>query len=279
MMNILGIDSSSRNLSVAVSRDDKLLSEVINHESSKHMVNIIKFTDRALDKAGLSIKDIDVFGVNLGPGDFTGTRIGASVIKTLSWVEKKCAYGINSLDVHAVMCAFKNKNIVSKSLLNGRPVTIAPCLDVKRSEVYFSFYGISEEENDVCHKSEKKIIAGMIIGVKKYNIKRIGDYHLASKDELIEKFSIFFENEVLKIQGKEIAHVNPAAIVCGNSYVSYKSIMLDLIRSSSSFILDKRPLCSQARYVNLCSYFNTLEKVELMNLVPVYVRDFVPFGN
>jgi len=278
MMNILGIDSSSRNLSVAVSRDDKLLSEVINHESSKHMVNIIKFADKALYKAGLSIKDIDVFGANLGPGDFTGTRIGASVIKTLSWVEKKCAYGINSLDVHAVMCAFKNKNIISKSLLNDRPVAIAPCLDVKRSEVYFSFYGISEEENDVCHKAGKKIVAGMIIGAKKYNIKRIGDYHLANKDELIEKFSIFFENEVLKIQGKEIAHVNPAAIVCGSSCVSHKSIMLDLIRSSS-FILDKRPLCSQARYVNLCSYFSALEKVEPKNLVPVYVRDFVPFGN
>jgi len=278
-MNILGIDSSSRNLSAAVSRDDKLLSEAINRESSKHMINIIKFMDKALCKAGLSIKDIDVFGVNLGPGDFTGTRIGVSVIKTLSWVEKKCAYGINSLDVHAVMGAFKNKNIIAKSLLNGRPVTIAPCLDVKRSEVYFSFYDISEEENNVCRKSEKKIIASMIIGGKKYNIKRIGDYHLANKDGLIEKFSIFFENEVLKIQSKEIAHVNPATIVCGSSCVSHRGIMLDLVRSCSSFILDKRLLCSQARYVNLCSYFSALEKVEPKNLVPVYVRDFVPFGN
>jgi len=278
-MNILGIDSSSRNLSAALSRDDKLLSEAINRESSKHMVNIIKFMDKALCKAGLSIKDIDVFGVNLGPGDFTGTRIGVSVIKTLSWVEKKCTYGINSLDVQAVMGAFKNKNIIVKSLLNGRPVTIAPCLDVKRSEVYFSFYDISEEENNVCRKSEKKIIASMIIGGKKYNIKRIGDYHLANKDGLIEKFSIFFENEVLKIQSKEIAHVNPAAIVCGSSCVSHRGIMLDLVRSCSSFILDKRPLYSQARYVNLCSYFSALEKAEPKNLVPVYVRDFVPFGN
>ena len=86
-MNILSVDSSTRKLSVAVSRNEELLSEAVDHTSMKHMVIIMGLLDRALFKAKLTLGDIDAFGVNIGPGDFTGTRVGVSVIKILSWLE------------------------------------------------------------------------------------------------------------------------------------------------------------------------------------------------
>ncbi len=101
--NILGIDSSTGRLSVAVNRNEELLSEMTDDDSMKHMVNIMGLLDGTLRRAKLTIRDIDVFGVNLGPGDFTGTRIGISVIKTLAWLERKPSFGVNSLDIFAVI--------------------------------------------------------------------------------------------------------------------------------------------------------------------------------
>ena len=279
-MNILGIDSSSKNLSVAISRNDKLLSEITDYKGSGHIVNIIAFIDKALLKANISIKDIDIFGVNLGPGDFTGTRIGVSVVKTLSWIESRNAYGINSLDVYAVMSVFENKSRILRGILSGKLVIIAPCLDVKKSEICFSFYNITAEgKNSIYFKAEKKIVTYVKIKEKKYYLERIGDYYLVHKDRLVEKFNNFFKNGVLEITNTEREYINPLIIIGGNSYINYRIVMQDLIRTNKSIILDKKSFCSQARYVNLCSYFKALKNVKSENLVPIYVREFIPFGN
>ena len=279
-MNILGIDSSSKNLSVAISRDDKLLSEAVDYKGSGHIVNIIAFIDKVLLKTNISLKDIDIFGVNLGPGDFTGTRIGVSVVKTLSWIESRSAYGINSLDVYAVMSVFENKSRIIRGLLSGRPVIIAPCLDVKKSEICFSFYNVTAEgKNSIYFKSEKKIIAAVKIKEKKYYLERIGDYYLVHKDKLVEKFNNFFKNGVLKIMNTERGYINPLIIIGGNSYINYKDIMQDLTRTGKGLILDKKSFCLHARYINLCSYLKALKNVKSESLVPIYIREFIPFGD
>ena len=115
-MNILSVESSTGRLSVAVNQNEKLLSETYDHNSMKHMVNIMGLIDMALSRAKLTIKDIDVFGADVGPGDFTGTRIGVSVVKILSWLEGKPAFGIDSLDIFALGISYRNISFITRSL-------------------------------------------------------------------------------------------------------------------------------------------------------------------
>lgn len=296
-MNILGIDSTTSKLSVAISKNDKLLSSVEDKKSSKHMVNIISFIDEALYKAKLTLKDVDVFGVNLGPGDFTGTRIGVSIIKTLSWLENKVAYGINSLDVFAIMIVSENRKSILRMILANTPVIVVPCLDVRKSEIYFSFYEIAPEKNNIDSKpvdsKNKKIIsrndyidfklegshiAKTEIKGEKYCIKRVGDYYLVGKDNFIIKFSKFYKNDILKMPHTDRKFVNPLIIIGGNAYTSYRDMMSGLTDAGKSLILDKKALYPAAKYVNLCSYFNAAANLEAKNLTPIYVREFIPFG-
>ncbi len=269
-MYILGIDSSTKKLSIAVSIGSKLLSEVGNSKESKHIVNIIKYIDKALQMAGLTLGDIDTFGVNLGPGDFTGTRIGVSVTKTAAWIKEKPAYGFNALDVFALGIAERYWAKVKRKILPDRQVVIMPVLDVRRNEVYFSFYNIK------CGSCDKG--SGFITGDSGCSIKRIGKYCLIHKDKLVERFRGIYQNSVLRIPGADLEYSSPVVIIGGNAWANYKNIMLELLKSGSSLVLDKKIACNSARHVSLLANFYAEKRMRVKNLVPVYVREFIPFS-
>ncbi|MCG2789758.1 MAG: tRNA (adenosine(37)-N6)-threonylcarbamoyltransferase complex dimerization subunit type 1 TsaB, partial [Actinomycetia bacterium] len=118
-MYILGIDSGTGRVSVAVNRDQQLLSKVEYGKNQRYMVSIISLIDKALKKASISLDLVDLFAVNIGPGDFTGTRIGMSVAKTLAWVGSKPIFGIGSLNITALGIFFKNLKKIQKLLGEG----------------------------------------------------------------------------------------------------------------------------------------------------------------
>jgi tRNA threonylcarbamoyl adenosine modification protein YeaZ len=272
-MNILSIDSTTRNLNVAVSRDEKLLSQEMDRSGTKHMVRVIGLVDRALSRAGLSLADIDTFGVNLGPGDFTGTRIGVSVIKILSWMEGKDAFGINSLDAFALSIGIKNIGFVTRCLSRNTPALIMPCLDVRKGEVYFSFYSISPGAG-----GKRKYIAEIKVKKRTYFIRREGTRFLLPGRSLKDFLKGLFAGKVLKIPETKDVYRSPVIIIGGSCCEGYKKILLEIIRQKKGFYLDRKNIYPQAEYLNVCAYFNKIREVETQNLVPVYIREFVPFG-
>ena len=84
MMYYLCIDSTTKKLTVNLSRDGKMISGVSDGKDLKHMEKIMTHIDHVIRESRIDIGSIDVLGINTGPGDFTGTRIGISIIKTLS---------------------------------------------------------------------------------------------------------------------------------------------------------------------------------------------------
>jgi tRNA threonylcarbamoyl adenosine modification protein YeaZ len=282
-MNILSIDSSTKFLSVAVSRDDKLLSEANDKSQSRHMVNIIGMVKRALSEAKLTLKEIDVFGVNSGPGDFTGTRIGISVIKMLSWLESKPAYGINSLDSNAVGICLRNGSYILKSIERDIPVMVMPCLDVRKSEVYFSFYEISRGPSG----SDGRDNNGDIAGDYTVKITKKGEQLVLRKRG--RSFLTRYDNleNVLDAQAKDGSgrKLKGAAligdlkiIIGGNCYPAYAEVLSGIAGGSAAFILDKKAYSHRAECLNVCAYYSAVRKAETGNLSPVYVREFIPFG-
>ncbi|MEA2015230.1 MAG: tRNA (adenosine(37)-N6)-threonylcarbamoyltransferase complex dimerization subunit type 1 TsaB [Actinomycetota bacterium] len=276
-MNILSIDSSTRFLSVGVSRDGRLLSEVNDRGKSGHMVNIMGMAESALRGAKLALKDIDVFGVNEGPGDFTGTRIGVSVIKTLSWLESKPAFGINFLDSHALGMCLGNSSYIVKSIKENIPVMVMPCLDVRKEEVYFSFYEIGRESGNGSENDDDYIAE---IRQKKGNlfVRRKGRRFLTRYDNLRNVLNAEVKNGFLKKTADSSEKGNLRIIMGGNCYISYPEVISGIAGKSKIFILDKKEYLPRADYLNVCAYYRKAMKVETRNLIPVYVREFIPFG-
>lgn len=272
ILNILGIDSSTGKLSVAVSQNERLLSEISDHKSAGHMVNMMDLLDMALRRAKLTLKDIDIFGVNLGPGDFTGTRIGISIVKILSWVEGKPAFGINSLDIFALGISLENSNFIARSIKKDIPVLVMPCLDVRRGEVYFAFYNITSGNNN-----EGKYLAKIETGDRHYFINKVGENFLMHHDSLKDSLNKLTENGILKISGSMDEYKNPKVLIGGNCCVGYGKILSDVIRRNNIFNLNKKTSYPLARCLNICAYFNAMGG-ETGNLIPVYIREFVPFG-
>ncbi len=126
-MKILAVDTATRSCSVALVDDDTVLAETttLNHEThSRHLMQII---DEVAGKAGVALNRLDGFAVCIGPGSFTGLRIGISSIKGLAYCLKKAVIGVSSLKSLASQC-------------RPTPHLICPMIDARKQEIYFSFY-------------------------------------------------------------------------------------------------------------------------------------------
>jgi len=126
-MKILSLDTSSKFLSIAVCEDNKVLGEFHKEVGRKHSSCVIEYVSKILNKFSIDIKDIDLFVVNLGPGSFTGLRIGITAIKTASSITNKPVVGVPSLDVIA-------------SGINDNSKIKCVILDARRGNIYTGIY-------------------------------------------------------------------------------------------------------------------------------------------
>ena len=91
-MNILAVDTAGKTAGVALLQDDRLLYECYLDAGMTHSETILPLIDNCLKFCHLTCADIDVYGVNAGPGSFTGLRIGLAAVKGLAFPrETLCA--------------------------------------------------------------------------------------------------------------------------------------------------------------------------------------------
>jgi len=126
-MNILAVDTSSVYLSLAVMKNGKIVSRLHKKAAMAHSSILVPSIDKVLKAARLNIKDIDVFAISVGPGSFTGLRIGVTTVKGLAYSLDKKITAIPTLDVIA-RNAKKFQGI------------ICPILDARKGKVYSCLY-------------------------------------------------------------------------------------------------------------------------------------------
>lgn len=127
-MKILGIDTSTKFLSIGIYDNAKVYE--YNLETGTRLSSLLVETlKRLLDALSWQASDIDYFACGLGPGSFTGIRVGLSTIKGLTYSLHKPIIGIPTLDILA-------KNV---KMTDGYMV---PIIDAKRKFIYCSFYKI-----------------------------------------------------------------------------------------------------------------------------------------
>jgi len=263
-MQVLSIDSTTERLSVIISKDGKVVSKISRVSEQNFMKKIIGDIDSAVKKAGTDIRDIDAFGVNLGPGDFTGTRIGISVIKTMSFILDRPGYGIASPDVLAVGIALSNLNTLRKNIIKNKRALVVTCMDVKKGEIYYTIYDITESGIP-----DLKSAAAISLDSGRYMIKRIDSFLVSSysfKEHLLESSrSICSGNSKIVIMG-------------GDAVVRYGKVFRDLAKESGDYLVYKKGIFPLPESLDMCVNHCIKTGRASGNMNPVYVREFIPFG-
>ncbi len=116
-MKVLGLDTSHYLNSVGIIEGERLLAGVTSSARSDSLVKIIANIDFAVKRAGLTLAQIDGFGVGLGPGSWTGIRVGVTVGKMLAYATGKPICGVSTLEALARE-AF-NANTLICSIIGG----------------------------------------------------------------------------------------------------------------------------------------------------------------
>ena len=110
----------------AVLDENCLLGEFALNQDISHAENLIPMIKEVLDNLKLEPKDIDLYGVAIGPGSFTGLRIGVATVKSFAHVFDKPIIGVSSLEGLAFNLPY-----------NG---IVVPMIDARRDRVYTGIY-------------------------------------------------------------------------------------------------------------------------------------------
>ena len=101
-MLILGLESSARSASAALSRDGALLALAFQNSGLTHSRTLLPMAEDLLKNAGLTVGELDAVAVAHGPGSFTGVRIGVATAKGLCWGAGIPAAGVSTLEAMAL---------------------------------------------------------------------------------------------------------------------------------------------------------------------------------
>ena len=119
MSLILNLETSSKNCSVSLSSMGKLLSHFeLEDDKYRHSELLTSTIQDILSNEKLNVKDLDAISIGVGPGSFTGLRIGFSVAKGLCYPNKIKLIGISTLKILANSLDSKNNNIIA--LINDK---------------------------------------------------------------------------------------------------------------------------------------------------------------
>ena len=132
-MKILSIDTSTAICTVGLVDGNDVVAEAVDQSGQTHARHIMAMVDDTLNQTNLALEDVDGFGVVIGPGTFTGLRIGISTVQGMAYALSKPVAGITSLDALAVQADTELRYI-------------CPMVDARRQEVYYGLYELHAQE-------------------------------------------------------------------------------------------------------------------------------------
>lgn len=132
-MNIINIETSGKICSVALTSEGALEMQLDDHEGMQHANRVAPFADRIMEE--LNRKEIkpDAVAVSIGPGSYTGLRIGLSFAKGLAFSLGVPLIGVDTLKILAVKAMFRNMDWTGEEIL-------VPMIDARRMEVFTGAY-------------------------------------------------------------------------------------------------------------------------------------------
>ena len=164
-MKILCIDTSSKLCSVAILENNALINKLELDNGLTHSETLMPLIKELLEKSNISLKDIELLISDIGPGSFTGIRIGVATCKAFSDSLNIPCIGISSLEV----LAYNEKS-------NG---IICSTIDCKNDNCYFALYELENENYTIleepCAKTVQEVLDILDTKYSNKQINFVGD--------------------------------------------------------------------------------------------------------
>lgn len=122
-MKILALETSAKAVSAAVTENGKVLCSGYQDTGLTHSRTLMPIVEHILKNTGLTVADMDAIAVAVGPGSFTGIRIGVAAAKGLAFAADKPAVGVSTLAAMARNIAFSDGLVIC-------------AMDARRQQVY-----------------------------------------------------------------------------------------------------------------------------------------------
>ncbi len=164
-MNILSFDTSTKAASIALLKEDTLVGEIFINDKRTHSQKLMPMLESLFKLSDITMDDIDILAVCIGPGSFTGLRIAMATVKAMAHAKNLKIVAINSLESLAFNVSNSNKKII-------------PILDAQGKKLYTASY---------------KFIDGEISEISPIEVKEI--------DELVEKIKECGEDVIMLGEG------------------------------------------------------------------------------
>ena len=133
MATILNIETSTEVCSVALTSEGQVLDHSENYEGQTHATMLSQYVQQALQYARTREVSIDAIAVSIGPGSYTGLRIGLSEAKGLAFGLNVPLIGVNTLQLLTVSAMFNH-------FIDEDKLLYVPMIDARRMEVYTAAY-------------------------------------------------------------------------------------------------------------------------------------------
>lgn len=130
-MKILGIETATHSGGAALLEESGLCGSVCFRTRKLYSQRLLPSLEWLLDKAETTVEDITTVGVSIGPGSFTGLRIGLSVAKALAYAGQAQVVGVGTLEALAVRASAGRDGAL-----------VCPVLDARQGQVYAALYRV-----------------------------------------------------------------------------------------------------------------------------------------
>lgn len=151
-MKVLGIDTSTKTTAIGLIEDGKVLAEYNLTGLISHSESVTDMIEEIFSKFNFNLDDIDLIAVGVGPGSFTGLRIGITIAKVMAFSLNKKVIGVSSLVANAM----------------SDYGTVATVVDARRGNVYASIIE-NKSEIDILMEDKMMAFSDLREELKKYN--------------------------------------------------------------------------------------------------------------
>lgn len=203
-MKILAIDTSSKICSVSILDNDDVILEKHTSDEKTHSQNLMPLVDEIFKESNLSLDDINLLSCCLGPGSFTGIRIGIATVKAFADVKNIPVVGVTSLESLAY-------NIYEPGL-------IVSLIDAKNDNVYYSLFSFDGDNYNQIGEYKSDNIQNILDSLSIYDdpLLFVGDGSILHQD----KIQTYIKNPKF---ASETQNIQTSISIGKSAYNKYKS--------------------------------------------------------
>lgn len=238
-MKILGIDTSTKACSAALFDGNTPVCEYIINDKKTHSQKLMPIIEKMLEMSDISIEDIDAIAVSVGPGSFTGLRIGMATAKAIAHVNKIPVISVDSLETIAYNIEPTDRKICA--ILDAQRTHVYTANysydgNILKAETEISVKDIDELLSEIGNSGDEYIIAGEAVYKYFDKISEYKNIKPASPANCISKASGVCTGALIKYEKGEEIHtcydIAPVYIRKSQAEVQYEEKMKKLKASS-----------------------------------------------